>query len=409
MTVVVHPGDSLSFGRRVAYIFVLGFLAALGPFTIDLYLPAFPALQKEFGVTPTAIQLTLTATAIGFALGQLLVGPWSDRVGRRTPLIIATSVHIASSLGIVLAPNIFWLGGLRVTQGMGAAASIVVAMAVVRDLFGGVPLVKMLSRLALISGLAPILAPFIGSQLLRFTNWHGVFVFLLGYGILMLVASIFFVKETLPPDRRREPGHTTAAQRYKSVFSDHIFVGVAILGAMTMSGMFSYISTSTLLFQEGFGLNAQQFGVIFALTAIGVFLGNQTGSRLARRFGPQWVMAVATGSMFVIATLIVALGLAGAGLFGAVIPLFFFLFFSMFCMPLVQVLALTTHPKEAATAASVLGAGNFICAGLISPIAGTFGLHSIVPLGIVQMCTSGIAILALWLVVRPRSVPALVR
>ena len=139
MTTTLHPGDSLSRRQRLVYVIVLGALTALGPFTIDLYLPAFPALQKDLGVSPGIIQLTLTATTLGFGVGQLLVGPWSDRVGRRIPLIVASSVHVLASLGAVLSPDIIWLGFFRVLQGMGAAAGGVVAMALVRDLFGGVP------------------------------------------------------------------------------------------------------------------------------------------------------------------------------------------------------------------------------------------------------------------------------
>ncbi|MBC7403716.1 MAG: MFS transporter, partial [Microbacteriaceae bacterium] len=142
MTTTLHPGDSLSRRQRLVYVFVLGALTALGPFTIDLYLPAFPALQRDLGVTPAIIQLTLTATTIGFGVGQLLVGPWSDKVGRRIPLIVASSVHVVASLGVVLSPDVVWLGLFRVMQGMGAAAGGVVAMALVRDLFGGVPLVR---------------------------------------------------------------------------------------------------------------------------------------------------------------------------------------------------------------------------------------------------------------------------
>jgi len=181
-TAAAHAGDALSRRERLVYVIVLGALTALGPFTIDLYLPAFPVLQRELHVTPALVQLTLTATTIGFGVGQLLVGPWSDKVGRRVPLIVASSVHVVASLGAALAPDILWLGGFRVLQGMGAAAGGVVAMALVRDLFGGLPLVRMLSRLSLVSGLAPVVAPVIGSQLLRFVDWRGIFVFLTAYG-----------------------------------------------------------------------------------------------------------------------------------------------------------------------------------------------------------------------------------
>ncbi|HAM27469.1 MAG TPA: Bcr/CflA family drug resistance efflux transporter [Microbacteriaceae bacterium] len=409
MTIVVHPGDSLSRRQRLVYIVVLGALTALGPFTIDLYLPSFPALQGDLGVSTAAIQLTLTATTIGFGVGQLLVGPWSDKVGRRWPLIIASVVHVAASLGAALAPDIFWLGGFRVLQGMGAAAGGVVAMAMVRDLFGGLPLVRMLSRLALVSGLAPIVAPVIGSQLLRFVDWRGIFVFLVAYGVLVVLAAVFFIVETLPAARRKDAGHGTALQRYKSIFSDRVFIGVALIGGMTFSGLFAYLSSSSFLFQNVYGLNAQQYGLLFAINSVGVVFGVQASSRIARRVGPQWILAASTIVMFVSALAIVFVDSMHLGLFGILVPLWFFIMACGFSFPLLQVLGLVNHAGEAATAASVLGAVNFGLAGLISPIVGLFGIHNAEPMGTVMAFTALVSILALWLIVRPRSVPALAR
>ena len=407
MTTTLHPGDSLSRRQRLVYVIVLGALTALGPFTIDLYLPAFPALQKDLGVSPGIIQLTLTATTLGFGVGQLLVGPWSDRVGRRIPLIVASSVHVLASLGAVLSPDIIWLGFFRVLQGMGAAAGGVVAMALVRDLFGGVPLVRMLSRLALVSGLAPILAPVIGSQLLRFVDWRGIFVFLTAYGVIVVLAAVFLIVETLKPARRADSGHSTARERYAAIFSDRIFVGVSIIGAMTFSGLFAYLSSSSFLFQEVYGLNAQEFGLLFAINSLGVVTGVQVSSRLARRVGPQWILACSTAVLLTSSLTIVLLDSLHAGLLGILIPLWFFIAACGFSFPLVQVLGLVNHAGEAATAASVLGAVNFGLAGLISPIVGLFGIHNAVPMGTVMAATAAASVIALWFVVRPRTVPAL--
>ena len=409
MSTIIHPGDSLSRRQRLVYILVLGALTALGPFTIDLYLPAFPALQRDFQVTPAIIQLTLTATTLGFALGQLVVGPWSDKVGRRTPLIIASSVHVLASLGAALAPDIFTLGAFRVLQGMGAAAGGVVAMALVRDLFGGLPLVRMLSRLALVSGLAPVLAPVIGSQLLLFVDWRGVFFFLSAYGILVVFAAVFLIVETLPPDRRKDTGHSTVRQRYKAIFTDRTFVGVAIIGAMTFSGLFSYLSASSFLFQEVYGMNAQQFGLLFAINSLGVVAGVQISARLARRVGPQWILAFSTATMLASSLTIVLLDSLQVGLLGILVPLWFYIAACGFSFPLVQVLGLVNHAREAGTAASVLGAVNFGFAGLISPIVGFFGIHNAVPMGAVMATTALVAVLSLWFVVRPKTVPALTR
>jgi DHA1 family bicyclomycin/chloramphenicol resistance-like MFS transporter len=408
VTITVHPGDALSRRQKLVYIVVLGALTALGPFTIDLYLPAFPVLQRELSTSAYIIQLTLTATTIGFALGQLVIGPWSDKVGRRLPLIIATAVHVIASFGVAFAPDITVVAIFRILQGIGTAGGSVVAIAMVRDLFGGQPLVRMLSRLALVSGLAPIIAPVIGSQLLLWLDWRGIFFFLAAYGILVLAAALFFIVETLPPERRADAGESTIGQRYRALFTDRVFVGMAIMGGMTFSGLFTYLSSSSFLFQDVFGLNAQEYGLLFAANSIGIVIGVQTSSRLTRIVGPQWILAGSTAMLLLSAITIAVLDTLNVGLIGILIPLWFFILSCGLSFPCVQVLALAHHGREAATAASVLGAVNFGFAGLISPIVGFLGVETAAPMGIVMAATATVSIAVLWFLVRPRTVPALV-
>jgi DHA1 family bicyclomycin/chloramphenicol resistance-like MFS transporter len=408
-TTVVHPGDSLTNRQRFVYVVILGALTALGPFTIDLYLPAFPVLEADFDVPAALIQLTLTGTTIGFALGQLLVGPLSDRVGRRLPIIVATSVHVLACVGAAVAPEIWSLGFFRVLQGMGAAAGGVVAMAMVRDLFGGRRLVVMLSRLALVSGMAPILAPVIGSQLLLIVDWRGIFWVLAGYGAVVIVVVTLWIRETLPKARRHDSGHSTAAQRYRAVLTDPIFVGVAIIGGMTFSGLFSYLSASSFLFQQVYGFDAQQFGLLFAINSLGVVGGVQLSARLTKWFGPQWIIAVSTVLLLTFASLIILFDQLDFGLWGTLVPLWFFIFSCGLTFPCVQVLALAGHGHEAGTAASLLGAVNFGMAGIISPLVGLLGIGSSTPMASIMAGTAVVSILALWLIVRPKRVPALTR
>jgi DHA1 family bicyclomycin/chloramphenicol resistance-like MFS transporter len=404
VTTPTNPGDSLSRRRKLLYILMLGALTALGPFTVDLYLPAFPALEESLSVSEAAVQLTLTGTTIGFAVGQLVVGPLSDKFGRRMPLILATAVHIMASLGAALSTDITTLGFFRVLMGIGAAGGGVVAMAMVRDLFSGFAMVRMFSRMALVNGLAPILAPVIGSQLLLFMPWPGIFFFLAAYGMCVLVAAVFVVRETLPPELRGKTG-MTARQRYGVLFADRIFVGLLLVGGMNFAGLFTYLSASPFLFQDVFGFSPQQYGLLFGVNSLGIVAGVQTSARLVRKVPPQWILACSTAWMFLMAVLIVIFDQLGFGLWGVMVPLWFYILGAGFTFPCVQVLALAKHGAQAGTAASLLGAATFLMAGLVSPVAGWFGVSSATPMGAVQAVCIFLAAAALWLVVRPRTVP----
>ncbi|WP_396667840.1 multidrug effflux MFS transporter [Microbacterium sp. R86528] len=408
--IVLHPGDSISTRRRVLYIILLGALTALGPFTIDLYLPAFPVLEEDFQTTAAAIQLTLTGTMIGFALGQLVVGPLSDKVGRRIPLIAVTALHVVASVAAALAPTLELLTVARVLMGAGAAAGGVVAAAVIRDLFGGKRLVVMLSRMALVTGVAPVLAPLLGSALLLVMPWRGIFLVLAVYSTVMLISAALFIPETLPRERRHEMGSTTVWQRYRSVFTDRVFIGVLIIGAMTFSGLFSYLSASPFLFQQEYAFDAQQYGVLFAINSVGVVVGVQIGSRLAARFGPQWVLAFSTAALALTGTAIILADSLGLGIWGTMIPLFFFMTSCGFTFPCAQVLALDRHGKAAGTAQSIVGAANFGVAGLVSPIVGWIAVGSGITattMASVMVGCAVIAVLSLWFIVRPRTVERL--
>lgn len=403
-----HPGDLLSRRQRLVYVLVLGALTALGPFTIDLYLPAFPALESELDVTAAAIQITLTGTMIGFGLGQLVVGPWSDKVGRRLPLILSTIVHIAASVAAALAPDIAWLTAFRLLQGFGAAAGGVVAMAMVRDLFGGKPLVRMLSRLALVVGLAPVIAPVVGSQLLQVMDWRGLFWVLGAYGLAVMLAVVFLIVETLPESRRHVAGHSSMRERYRALFRDRVYLGAALVGGMTFTGLFAYLSTSSFLFQQVYDFTPQEYGILFAVNSIGVVIGVQVSSRLIRGpVPPQYIIAGTTLVHLAMAIAIVVLDSSGAGFWGTAIPLWIYIAACGFTFPAVQVLALANHGAEAGTAASLLGALNFGLAGALSPLAGIMGVGTAVPMAIVMGGAAVVAVSSVWLLVRPSTVPAL--
>ena len=398
-------GDALTSGQRLVYVLTLGALVMLGPFTIDMYLPAFPEIAVEFGASEAAIQLTLTGTLIGFAIGQLVIGPLSDKVGRRGPLLFATALHICASVGVALAPDVLAMGILRVLQGFATAGGGVVAMATVRDLFQGQRLVRMLARLALVSGLGPILAPLIGSQLLRVVEWRGVFWFLAIWGAVMLVLAALLIVETRPKELRAGHANRSVGDRYRALFRDRVFIGTSLVGGFTFSAIFSYVSSSSFLFQDVFGLDAQQFGLVFGANSLGLALSNQISSRVMRRISPAWVIAVAITGMFLASVTIAVSGVLGGGLWSVIVPLFMLVCFAGATFPAVQVMALAPHGEEAGTAASILGAVNFGLSGAISPLVGVLGIGSAMSMGIVQAGALACAIVTLWIVVRPWTVP----
>ncbi len=395
-------GDSLTRRARLAYILILGALVALGPFTIDLYLPAFPEVARDLMASDAAIQFTLTATTIGFGIGQLVVGPLSDAFGRKRPLMIATLLHIVASIVVWLAPSIEWVLVGRVFQGIGAAGGAVVAMAIVRDLFAGQRLIRMLSRMALVTGLAPVLAPVIGSQLLRVVDWREIFVVLAAYGVLIAAIARIWLRETRPAHMRSGAGLAAVRARYRRLLSDGAFMGVALVGAMTFTTLFSYLSASSFVLQDQYGLSAQAYGLVFGLNSIGVVIGTQVSARLMRVLAPR---DVATGGLLMMTAGALALfvcSLFDSGLFGVVVPLFFVVSPLGFIMPAVQVMALQDHGAQAGTAASLIGAMNFGVAGLVSPIVGMLGATA-TSMAIVMLGALLVGHVSLWLVVRPRT------
>jgi DHA1 family bicyclomycin/chloramphenicol resistance-like MFS transporter len=403
--VLASPGDAMRPRARTAVVVILGLLVALGPFTTDLYLPAFPAVQAAFGTSDVAIQLTLSATILGFALGQLVVGPISDRYGRRVPLLVTTSIHVLACLGAAVAPNVGVLAALRLLQGMGAAGGGVVAAAMVRDLFHGHRLVQVLANMGLVSGAAPIIAPLIGSQLLAVLDWRGLFVCLAIYGAAALVLASIGIGETRPSAARGVSVHATARARYRAVLTDRVFVGAMVVGGMQGAGLFSYLAVSPFLLQGGFGLSPQQYGLVFASNSVGVIAGAQLAARLMRRIGPQWILAGTISAQLIAAAALLSTLLHPAPLVAVLVPLGLFMTACGFAFPCVQVLGLLHHGEEAGTAASLLGVGNFGLAAVTPLIVGLLGAAAASSIGIVAAVGGVIAAAALLLLIRPRAVP----
>ncbi|WP_091446463.1 multidrug effflux MFS transporter [Micromonospora yangpuensis] len=364
----------MSTGQRLRLVLVLGSLVALGPLTIDMYLPAFPAIVEDFRTTSAAVQLTLTGTLAGLAVGQLLIGPLSDAVGRRRPLIAGIVLHVVASLLCVVAPTIAVLGALRVVQGLGVAATSVVAMAVVRDLFGGVAFARLLSRLLLVMGAAPVLAPTLGGGLLRWTNWQGVFVALAVFGLLLVGVAVVGLAETLPPARRRRGGVVATARVYGSLLRDRTFVGLVLVAGLAMAALFAYVSGSSFVLQGQYGLNEQEFGLAFGAGAIGLIGATQFNVRLLRWWSPQRILMVALGVGTGAGLVLLAVAATGfGGLPSLLVSLWVVLAAAGLAMPNAPALALSRHGEAAGTASALLGAVQFGVGALAAPLVGVLG------------------------------------
>jgi MFS transporter, DHA1 family, multidrug resistance protein len=384
---------------------VLGGFVALGPLTIDTYLPALPTLTRELETTSAAVQLTLTGTLIGLALGQLVLGPLSDALGRRRPLLAGTALHVLASLLVLVAPSLAVLGALRVLQGVGTAAGAVIAIAIVRDLYDGRAAATMLSRLFLVLGVAPVLAPTIGGELLRITSWRGIFALLAVYGVLMIVVGARMLPETLPPERRQNSGVRGTLAGYRGLFGDRAYVGLVLVAGLTMAGLFSYVSGSSFVYQGEFGLDEQQFGLLFGAGAFWLIAATQLNPVLLRRWSPQQLLVAGTVTGAAAGAALVTLAGTGTGGLPAVVGALWVLLFGCgLALPNAPALALSRHGDAAGTAAALLGAIQFGVGALVSPVVGLLG-NDAVAMGSVVVTALVLALAVLVFVVRPWELP----
>lgn len=388
-------------------VVILGALVALGPLTIDMYLPALPKIADDLVVSSSVVQLTLTGTLIGLALGQLVVGPLSDSLGRRRPLMAGIVLHMCASLLCLVAPNIVVLGVARGLQGVGAAAAMVVAIAVVGDLFTDAKAATAMSRLMLILGAAPILAPSLGAVVLLKASWHWVFAVLVVMAGALLLLAVTALPETLPADHRRPLKIRGVLSTYLMLVKDMRFVILVLVASLGMSGLFAYIAAASFVLQGRFGLDQQMFAIAFGLGAVSLIAATQVNVLLLRRFSPQqivlWALtaAVAAGGVFVVLA-----ATHTGGIVGFVAPVWAILAAMGLVIPNAPALALSRHPDAAGTAAALLGAAQFGLGAAVAPLVGILGNDEIALAGVM---TGGVAIaLAAFVLTRShrQSVPA---
>lgn len=389
------PAEAVAAPSRVRMIAVLGAMVALGPLTIDMYLPALPRIADELGVSSSVAQLTLTGTLAGLALGQLVVGPLSDSLGRRRPLMAGIVLHMVASLVCLVAPDLAVLAAARAVQGMGAAAAMVVAVAVVGDLFSDSVAATVMSRLMLVLGVAPVLAPSLGAAVLLHASWHWVFAALIVLAGALLVVAALALPETLPPSHRRPLRLRSILATYGQLLRDLRFVTLVLVGALGMSGLFAYISGASFVLQGRHGLDQQSFALVFGAGAIALIAATQFNVVLLRRFTPQRIMVVALGAATVAGGVFIVLSVLHAGgLLGFVLPAWTVLAMLGFVIPNAPAVALSRHHEAAGTSAALLGAAQFSMGAVIAPVVGLLGNDEIA-LAVVMTIGVAVALLAL--------------
>ncbi len=381
-------------------VITLGALSGFGPLCLDMYLPALPELPADLSSTTAAAQLTLSACIVGLALGQLITGPLSDRFGRRMPLLTGVAVFVLASVICAVSTSMTVLIAVRLVQGAAGAAGIVVGRAVVADMFAGKAAAAYFSAIATINGLAPILAPVIGGQVLRVGTWRTVFWVLAGVGAVLLVLAAVVLKETLPPNRRTLGGFGGTLRAFSTLLRDPGYVGCVLAGCLVTAAMFGYISASPFLLQDGFGVSPQWFSACFALNAFGIVLATVIGRILLRWTSSWFLLCWGVGQGLVGAGLLTVTVLAGWGLAMVLLSLFVMVSAVGFALPHASALAMDRHRGIAGSASALLGLTQFALGAVTASLAGIGDPATGKALGVTALVATVMAVAGL-LLARP--------
>ncbi len=365
---------------------LLGLLTAVGPVSIDMYLPAFPQIEAALGGAPGTAQITLATFFAGLAVGQLMQGSLSDRFGRRWPLLGGTILYTLASVGCALAPNLTWLSVFRLIAALGGSAGMVIPRAIIRDLSDGHEAARMMSRLMLVMGAAPILAPTLGGFVLAAANWQAIFWVIAAYGALCCVLVWRFLPDTLPPQLRVRLGFVAQLLRYRTVLRERGFVTHALAGSACSFGMFAYIGGSPVVFIEHFHLTPAQFGAVFGLCAAWLIAASQINPLLLPRFGTSRVLRFAVRLFLLAALALTVVAFAGRG--GAVavlVPLCVNMGCFGLVMPNATVGALSRHAAHAGSASAVMGTMQFMLGAASGLLVGVLSDGSVRPMALLML------------------------
>lgn len=377
------------------YVLLLGTMAALPAVSTDIYLPSLPEVAADLGTSATAAQLTMTGMLVGGAVGQLVVGPLSDRFGRRRPVLVGVALHVVTSLLCALVGAIGPLIALRVAQGFFNASATVVAMALIRDRFVGSDASRLMSRLMLVIGVAPLFAPSLGGLIAGQAGWRAVFVALAVFGVALWVLVVVKMPETLPPERRRPGGVRTALAGYAALLRDRHFVALAVMPGLAMAVLMSYVVASPFVLRQGYGLSEQEFAVVFAVNGVGLVLGAQVNAALVRRVAPIRILRVAQVVTVVLTGVLLVVALTGAGgMWGLLVVLWLVLTLVNLAPPNASAVALSRHGAVAGTAAAFIGSLQAGVAGVVSPVSGLLGGDA-VAMAVVMFAAAVVGLLVL--------------
>jgi len=359
---------------RPRFVALVGLVASVPAITTDMFLPQLPQIVEDFGTTTWAVQLTVTMMLVGGAIGQLVNGPLSDTLGRRKPVLVGLAIHVVLSLLCAAAPSIGALVALRAAQGFFNAAASVVAMATIRDRFSGPTASRILSRLVLVIGVAPLFAPTIGTWVGGIGGWRGVFVALAIFGAAVWVGVFRFLRESLPVERRREAGMRVALSGYWQLLHDRRFVAYALVPGLSFGVTMSYVVGSPFVLQEEYGMSASQFSLTFAVIGIGIVVASQLNAALVKYHPPHLILRYASLALLVATSSLLAIVFTGwGGLPAFLVALWFSTAIVFMLYPNATALMLEPYGSMAGTAAAFGGAASSMLAGLISPLVGVLG------------------------------------
>ncbi|WP_160723676.1 Bcr/CflA family multidrug efflux MFS transporter [Bacillus sp. USDA818B3_A] len=389
--------------KRIQLAILLGSLGLLGPFTIDTYLPSFPTIVKDYETTASLVQISLTSCLLGLGLGQLVIGPMSDVKGRRQPLIIFIILYLLASITCALSPNIYFLIIARLVQGFAAAGGLVISRAIVRDLYSGRELTKFFTMMVLVGNLGPIVAPVAGGGILAFTNWHGVFIALAIIGAILLFVVAIKLEESLPEEKRIPSNLPQIMKNFGSLFKDRTFMGYALTSGFTTAGIFAYVSGIPFVYQNIYGVTPQQFSLLFGVNGLALIIGSQLVGRLADVVSEKTFLKIGLGIANISGLLLLIALFLKAPLLAVAIPIFFFVSSISIIGTTSFALAIETQGHIAGSASALLGLLPFVLGSVTAPLVGIAGAYTGVPMGVLIFCSSFLAFLSYFVLVRKAS------